>query len=118
MHFHTAQLALHVCQTDGELIQNDVRWRRHTAVVQWTEVCGHTLEEAVDAISQSVHVTVMKLIGQTNQRLSRVDCLARDDRDELDTAPPGLLVTVSQSLQLPGVVLAPQCARHPLGFKC
>ena len=47
--------------------------------LQWAEVSSHTLEETVDAVSQSAHVTVIELIGQTSQRLSRVDGLTGDD---------------------------------------
>jgi len=62
------------------------------------------MEEEINAVSQSVHVTIVKVICQTDQRLSRIDSLARD---EFDTTPPGPRVTMSQSLQLPGVILAP-----------
>jgi len=53
----------------------------------------------------------MQLINRNNQRLSCVDCLARNLFDAL---PPAAWVAGTQTLHLPGVALLLQRPRHPL----
>jgi len=63
-----AQLTLDVMWTDREVTGQCIRWQWHVFVIQRAEISGDTLEEGVHAGSQSMHVTVMDLVGEATQR--------------------------------------------------
>ena len=106
-----SQLPFDVRQADDKVVWDDVWQWWCTVFVQRVEVSGHALEKAIRTVCQRLHVAVMQLISEPNQRLSCVDCLTRN---VFDATPPGAWVAGAQTLHLPGVVLPSQRPRHPL----
>ena len=73
-----------VIRTDREVTGQCIRWQWYVFVIQRAEISGDTLEEGVHAGSQSMHVTVVDLVGEATQsRFTRLQT-----SDEFYTTPP------------------------------